>query len=319
MLGRTVVLSLGAAVLAACTPAVRAADPPKKTLFVINESVEVPGMVLDPGRYVLKLVEPGAERNVLQVFEVVQLWTGDEGRLLSTLLTMPNYDRPTTDKTVFIFFERSAKQSKALRLWFPPGRNCGQEFVYPKAQAVELAKAVGRGVLSMPPELPGDIGRLGVAVQRGVAAPAPATMNAPAALPLAPVRAPMRVPAAQPLAPARATMPPPAPQPVLARPVSVAPVAQEQPPQKTPPPPLSPRLSTSVSVRGVNEAPGGAASSAIQSRSREISRAAPQAPETIAAALPKTAGYLPLGTLLGIAGILSGILLRILALRLERQ
>jgi len=304
MIGRTVVVSLSAAILAACTPIVRAADLPKKTLFVTNESVEVPGMVLDPGRYVLKLVEPGSERNVLQVFEVVQLWTGDEGRLLSTLLTMPNYDRPTTDKTVFIFYERGAKQAKALRLWFSPGRNCGQEFVYPKAQAVELAKAVGRGVLSMPPELPGDIGVLAGTVQRGVAAPARATVPPPAA--------------AQPLAPARATMPSPgAAQPVLQKPVSVAPAAHEQPPQKTPPP-QSPGLSTSVSVRAVNATPAGAASSAIQSRSRTMSRTAAQAPER-SEALPRTAGYLPLLALLGIAGIVSGILLRILALRMEQQ
>jgi len=279
---------LGAAGWAACTPVARAADAPKKTPFVINESVEVPGMILEPGHYVLRLVEPSSERNVLQVFEVVQLWTGDEGRLLSTLLTMPNYDRPTTDKTVFIFFERSAKQAKALRLWFPPGRNCGQEFVYPKAQAVELAKAVGRGVLSMPPELPGDIGLLGGGAQRGGAAPA---------------RAPIPAPAAQPFIP---------------KPAAVAPVAKEQPAQKPPPPP-SPSASPRTSVSVVNEAPGGASVSAMQSRSRAMSKPAPQAPERIAASLPKTAGYLPLAALLGIAGIIAGILLRILALRMEQQ
>jgi hypothetical protein len=283
-------MSLGAVVWVACAPAVRAADPPKKTPFVINESVEIPGMILDPGRYVLKLVEPSSERNVLQVFEVVQLWTGDEGRLLSTLLTMPNYDRPTTDKTVFIFFERSAKQAKALRLWFPPGRNCGQEFVYPKAQAVELAKAVGRGVLSMPPELPGDIGLLAGGVQRGGAAPA---------------RAPMPAPAAQ------SFLPKPAPAPVT-------PVVKEQPAQKPPPPPSRSAL-PNASVRAVNDTAGGASGSAMQSRSRAIGRPAPQAPERIPVSLPKTAGYLPLVAALGIAGIISGILLRILALRMERQ
>ena len=281
---------LGAAGWAACTPVVRAAEPAKQTPFVINESVEVPGMILEPGRYVLKLVEPSSERNVLQVFEVVQLWTGDENRLLSTLLTMPNYDRPTTDKTVFIFFERSSKQAKALRLWFPPGRNCGQEFVYPKAQAVELAKAVGRGVLSMPPELPGDIGLLGGGVQRGGAAPARAPMQATAAQTFIPKAAP---------APATAA-------------------AKEQPAQKPPPPPsasASPRTSVSV----MNEVPGGASSSAMQSRSRAMSKPTPQAPERIAASLPKTAGYLPLAALLGIAGIIAGILLRILAVRMEQQ
>ncbi len=161
-------------VCAAWAPA-RAAEPAKQTPFSINEPFEVPGMMLEPGRYLFKLIEPEPHRNVLEVFETVQLWTGDDARLLTTLLTMPNYDQPTTDKTVFTFFERGPKQPKALRIWFAPGRSYGQEFVYPKAQAVELAKSVGRAVLSMPPELPGDIGRLA----RMGFEPAPASAKAP--------------------------------------------------------------------------------------------------------------------------------------------
>jgi hypothetical protein len=242
----------------AFVPLARAADPLKQTPFVTNEPMEVPGMMLAPGRYVFRLVEPSPERNVLQVFEVVQLWSGDESRVLSTLLTMPNYDLPTTDKTVFAFFERGPKQAKALRLWFPPGRNYGQEFVYPKAQAIELAKAVGRGVLSMPPELPGDIGLLAGGVQRG-AAPAPA-------------RVPVAAPAMQPL------------------------------PQRVPPP-----------------EPPKASNSMMQSRSRASSQPMPREPQKIAAALPKTASYLPVSAVLGILGMAAGVLLRLLAMRLERR
>jgi hypothetical protein len=164
---------------------VRAAEPVKQTPFSINEPFEIPSMMLEPGQYVFKLVEREPQRNVLDVFETVQLWTADETRLLSTMLTMPNYDQPTTDKTVFTFFERGPKQPKALRIWFAPGRNYGQEFVYPKLQAVELGKSVGRAVLSMPPELPGDLGKL-------AAAPPP-----PA--PPARVQAPVRVAAPKPV------------------------------------------------------------------------------------------------------------------------
>jgi hypothetical protein len=178
----------GLLVCAAMTPA-RAADAVKQTPFSINEPFEIPSMMLDPGSYVFKLVEREPQRNVLDVFETVQLWTSDETRLLSTLLTMPNYDQPTTDKTVFTFFERGPKQPKALRIWFAPGRNYGQEFVYPKIQAVELGKSVGRAVLSMPPELPGDLGKLAAA-----APPAPVPIRKPATRPIA-VAAPKTVPA----------------------------------------------------------------------------------------------------------------------------
>ncbi|HKW98175.1 MAG TPA: hypothetical protein VJN43_10605 [Bryobacteraceae bacterium] len=152
-----------------------AGEPPRKTSFSTNEPVEVPGMLLAPGRYVLRLIDQDPQRNVLEVFETVQLWSENETQLLSTMLTMPNYDLPTTDKTVFTFIERGPKQPKALRLWFAPGRNYGQEFVYPKAQAIELAKVAGRAVLAMPAELPGDIGRLA----RMVMEPNPAAVRAP--------------------------------------------------------------------------------------------------------------------------------------------
>jgi hypothetical protein len=163
-----------------------AADQIKQTPFSINEPVEIPSMMLEPGHYVFKLVERAPQRNVLDVFETVQLWTSDETRLLSTMLTMPNYDQPTTDKTVFTFFERGPKQPEALRIWFAPGRNYGQEFVYPKIQAVELGKSVGRAVLSMPPELPGDLGKLASAPPPVPArTQTPVRMAAPKAAPTA--------------------------------------------------------------------------------------------------------------------------------------
>ena len=179
------------------------AEPVKQTPFSINDPFEIPSMILEPGRYVFKLVEREPQRNVLDVFETVQLWTGDETRLLSTLLTMPNYDQPTTDKTVFTFFERGPKQPKALRIWFAPGRNYGQEFVYPKLQAVELAKSVGRSVLSLPPELPGDLGKLASAATPPN--PAPAVSAPAAAAPSKPVAAP--IPAALPKATPTAVAP----------------------------------------------------------------------------------------------------------------
>lgn len=266
-------------VCSARTPA-RAAEPTKQTPFSINEPFEVPGMMLAPGRYVFKVIEAEAHRNVLEVFETVQLWTGDGTRVLTTLLTMPNYDQPTTDKTVFSFFEQGPKQPKALRIWFAPGRSYGQEFVYPKAQAVELAKSVGRAVLSMPPELAGDIGRL----TRMGAETAPASAKAPLvpalpeSRPANPAPTPNNTPPAGPIPPVSVTNPVPGPE-----------LKQAPHPRYT--------------SRDV-------ASAHTQSRARE--------PEIKAASLPKTASYLAMLTVLGMLGFCGGALLRILALRLER-
>jgi hypothetical protein len=71
----------------------------------------------------------------------------------TTILAIPNYRLQATDKTVITFKERAAGQPEALRAWFYPGRNWGEEFVYAKSRAVELSKVVNETVLATPIEL----------------------------------------------------------------------------------------------------------------------------------------------------------------------
>jgi hypothetical protein len=58
-----------------------------------------------------------------------------------------------TNKTVITFRERLAGEPEALRAWFYPGHQWGEEFVYAKPRAVELAKEVNQPVLETPIEL----------------------------------------------------------------------------------------------------------------------------------------------------------------------
>ena len=51
------------------------------------------------------------------------------------------------------FEERAANSPEAIKAWFYPGDNYGQEFVYPKPRAVQLAKVVKQPVPSMPANL----------------------------------------------------------------------------------------------------------------------------------------------------------------------
>jgi MYXO-CTERM domain-containing protein len=55
------------------------------------------------------------------------------------------------------FRERPAGQPEALRAWFYPGRNWGEEFVYPKAKAMELAKSTNTPVLFTAVEIPLEV------------------------------------------------------------------------------------------------------------------------------------------------------------------
>ena len=103
------------------------------------------------GTYVFKMLDSQSDRHIVQIFNA------DETQCYATILAIPNYRLRATDKTVVTFRERPVGQPEALRAWFYPGRNWGEEFVYPKAKAVELAKATKTPVLFMPAEIPVEV------------------------------------------------------------------------------------------------------------------------------------------------------------------
>ena len=114
----------------------------KKTVLTFSESVEIPGVVLPAGQYVFKLLDSLSDRNIVQVFNA------DENQVYATILAIPHYRMTPADKTVILFEERSGDQPQAIHAWFYPGENYGQEFVYPKRRALELAQTNREPVLT---------------------------------------------------------------------------------------------------------------------------------------------------------------------------
>jgi hypothetical protein len=147
-------VALAAVVL---TPGVRADDWNRKTTMTFSGPVEIPGVhlvgwaVLPAGTYVFKILDSQSDRHIVQIFNA------DETMIYATILAIPNYRLKATDKTVVTFTERPAGEPEALRAWFYPGRNWGEEFVYPKARAVVLAKASNTPVLFTPVDIPVEV------------------------------------------------------------------------------------------------------------------------------------------------------------------
>jgi hypothetical protein len=166
----------------------------KKTRVTFNAPVEIPGIsaqVLPAGTYVFKLLDSPADRHIVQIF------SADESHHFANVLAIPNWRLRPTDKTVMTFSERASGQPQAIRAWFYPGDNFGQEFVYPKSKAVELAKVTNLPVLYIPDEV-------------AVSIVEPVTVvTAPAVVAL--VRAPVRAvePAGQDIPLAEVVQPPP--------------------------------------------------------------------------------------------------------------
>jgi hypothetical protein len=152
----TTVFSLALLGVAVSTGA-RADEWNNKTVLTFSGPVEIPGVhlkgwgVLPAGTYVFKLLDSQGDRHIVQIFNQ------DETVVYATILAIPNYRLRATGKTVVTFSERPAGEPEALRAWFYPGKNWGDEFVYPKEKAVALAQANHTVVLATPAELPVEV------------------------------------------------------------------------------------------------------------------------------------------------------------------
>lgn len=104
-----------------------------RTVVTFSQPVEVPGRVLPAGTYTFELNESMANRHIVQIF--------DQGgsKIMAIVLAVPNRRLTPTTNTVINFAEVAAGQPQALRAWFYPGQTVGQEMVYPKTRARQLA------------------------------------------------------------------------------------------------------------------------------------------------------------------------------------
>jgi hypothetical protein len=105
--------------------------------------VALPGVTLPAGSYMFKLADSQTNRNIVQVFDK------DRTKIFATILAIPAQRNKPADETVITFNEAPANAAPAIQYWYYPGETLGQEFAYPKRQAMEIANAAHTSVLSV--------------------------------------------------------------------------------------------------------------------------------------------------------------------------
>lgn len=134
--------------VAGLAPAAKADGWNKKTVATFSQPIEIPGgIILPAGTYVFKLLDSASDRHIVQIFNE------DQTHLYATILAIPNWRLQVTDKTVMTFGESPVGVPQPIRSWFYPGANSGEEFVYPKRRAMELAKLSNQPIIAMPVEM----------------------------------------------------------------------------------------------------------------------------------------------------------------------
>jgi hypothetical protein len=185
----------------------------KKTVLTINEPIQVRDRLLEPGTYVFKLLNSPSDRHVVQIFNE------DQSHIIDTVLAIPNYRLEPTGNSRFGFWETPPGYAKALRAWFYPGDNFGQEFAYPKhLAAIETASLVPTPAMPAP-------------APTAQAEPEPQRQQAATIEQPAPVTAPTQPQEPQEIA---ANAPPPAPEPTPEQAIPAPEPAQPAPASSLP-------------------------------------------------------------------------------------
>jgi hypothetical protein len=124
-----------------------AAQPADRTTYVtFSGPVSIPGKTLPAGTYTFRLADSPADRHIVQIFD------REQSQLFATLLAVPAERNQPQGDPVITFKETPSNMPPALRFWYYAGETAGNEFVYPKNQAMTIARASGEGVMAIDSE-----------------------------------------------------------------------------------------------------------------------------------------------------------------------
>jgi len=141
MLRKLIVLSaLGALMLGASTAQAQPSD--YRTYFTFSAPVTLPGVTLPAGRYLFRLADPNSSRKVINVL------SEDGKKSLAMLHTIPNQLPKAPNDPEIRFMETSSSMPPPIKTWWYPGKSIGYEFIYPRRQALQIAKVTSEPVLT---------------------------------------------------------------------------------------------------------------------------------------------------------------------------
>lgn len=113
-----------------------------RTYFTFDQPVALPGVTLPAGKYLFRIVDSMSSRRIVQVLDA-------EGKKpYAMLMSIPAQRSDVPSSPEVRFMESAVNMPTALKTWWYPGTSIGYEFIYPKEQALRLAKNSSASVLT---------------------------------------------------------------------------------------------------------------------------------------------------------------------------
>jgi LPXTG-motif cell wall-anchored protein len=123
-------------------------SPYKDAYFTFSQPVTLPNLTLPPGKYLFRVTGEGRS--------IVQIYAGDRSKLLGTVMSVHAARSDQPEKAEIRLIESSANAPVAVGTWWYPGQRQGWEFVYPRSQAVTLAKDAKQPILTTAKDVSGE-------------------------------------------------------------------------------------------------------------------------------------------------------------------
>lgn len=137
-----------------------------RTYFTFSAPVTLPGITLPAGKYIFRLADADSSRKVINVL------SADGKRSLAMLHTIPDQAMKAPKDAEIRFMETSAKVPPPIKTWWYAGKAIGYEFIYPRQQALQLAKSTSEPILTTAQETTdignADLSRVGDSDQAAV-------------------------------------------------------------------------------------------------------------------------------------------------------
>src|SRR3954468_21243983 len=136
-------LACSAVLLTSAAPASAQTTQDRLTYVTFSGPVSIPGKTLPAGTYTFKLADSPSDRHIVQVFDK------DQTKLFATLLAVPADRVEAEGDPVITFKETPSDRPPAVHYWYYAGERSGNEFVYPKNQAMMIASNSNESVMSV--------------------------------------------------------------------------------------------------------------------------------------------------------------------------
>lgn len=141
---RLIVVTCAVAMLAFMAPAMASAQATSdhRTYFTFSGDVRLPGVTLPAGRYVFRFADGSTGRQVVQI-------VSDQGnKMYGLFMTIPARRMDYAKDAEVRFMETAAGTAPAIKTWWYPGYMTGNEFIYSRDEALRIARAASRPVLT---------------------------------------------------------------------------------------------------------------------------------------------------------------------------